>query len=132
MTILRFTIAFALLLVLSLSSRAQSSGPVPSDFNGDGIPDIVWHNRSTGSTSVWFMDGGTGILGTAGFPDWDTGDVNWWISAVADFNGDGKPDLLWRNYGNGRNVVWLLDGTTLVSVLELPPVQDVTWSLCGS
>jgi hypothetical protein len=99
---------------------------VPSDFNGDGIPDIVWHNRDTGSSGIWFMDRGTRILGSAGLPGWADGDVNWWIAGVADFNGDGKPDLLWRNYGNGRNAVWLLDGTTVISVLELPALPDVT------
>jgi hypothetical protein len=29
-----------------------------------------------------------------------------------DFDGDGKPDLFWRNYGTGRNVLWFMDGTS--------------------
>jgi hypothetical protein len=130
--------SFVLLACVAVLPLAQhlaaqpSTAPAPSDFNGDGIPDIVWHNRNTGNTGVWFMDGGGGVLGSAGLPGWSDGDINWWIAGVADFNGDGKPDLLWRNYGNGRNAVWLMDGTTVVSVVELPPHQDTSWSLCGA
>jgi hypothetical protein len=39
-------------------------------------------------------------------PDWGDGDINWWITGVDDFNGDGKADLLWRNYSTGRNAIW--------------------------
>jgi hypothetical protein len=120
-------------LPLAQHLAAQSStAPAPSDFNGDGIPDIVWHNRNTGDTGVWFMDSGGRILGSAGLPGWSDGDINWWIAGVADFNRDGKPDLFWRNYGNGRNAVWLLDGTTVLSVIDLPPQPDTDWSLCGA
>jgi hypothetical protein len=28
-----------------------------TDFNDDGRPDFLWHNRTTGLFSVWFMDG---------------------------------------------------------------------------
>jgi hypothetical protein len=28
-----------------------------NDFSRDGIPDILWHNGSTGETQIWFMDG---------------------------------------------------------------------------
>jgi hypothetical protein len=39
-------------------------------------------------------------------------DLNWQIQGTADFTGDGKTDLLWRNYATGENVVWALDGAT--------------------
>jgi hypothetical protein len=38
---------------------------------------IVWHNRTTGANGVWFMDGGTGVLGSAGLPNRADGDANW-------------------------------------------------------
>ena len=95
--------SFALLACVAVLPLAQhlaaqsSTAPAPSDFNGDGIPDIVWHNRNTGNTAVWLIDSGGRILGSAGLPGWSDGDINWWIAGVADFNQDGKPDLLWRN-----------------------------------
>ena len=29
-------------------------------------------------------------------------------------NGDGKPDILWRNASTGENYVWYLDGVTVL------------------
>ena len=78
------------------------------------------------------MDGGTGILGTAGLPTWPDGDVYWRIVSLIDFNGDGKPDIILRNYRTGDNAVMLMDGTTLTSSLELPAVTDLNWQLCGA
>ena len=127
-----FTIAFTLLLALPLCSLAQSPTPVPFDFNGDGHPDIVWRNFSTGSTVVWLMDGGTGVLGTASLPTWPDGDLHWRIASLIDFDGDGRPDIIWRNTQTGRNAVMLMNGTTLISTVELPAVPDLNWYLCGA
>ena len=33
---------------------------------------------------------------------------DWTLAGIADYNRDGKPDLLWRNI-NGANGVWLMD-----------------------
>ena len=32
---------------------------------------------------------------------------------AADFNGDGKSDILWQN-DNGTPAIWTMDGTTLI------------------
>ncbi len=37
-------------------------------------------------------------------------------------NGDGKTDLIWRNYGTGENVAWLMDGASITSGSNLPLV----------
>ena len=29
---------------------------------------------------------------------------------AADFDSDGKPDIVWRNSTTGQNVVWYMDG----------------------
>src|SRR5437773_7624943 len=33
--------------------------------------------------------------------------------ARADFNGDGRADILWRNSSTGENYLWLMNGTTI-------------------
>ena len=38
----------------------------------------------------------------------------WQVAGVADFNGDGKSDILWR-HTSGAVAEWNMDGTTLVS-----------------
>ena len=65
------------------------------DINGDGRDDILWRHTD-GTISNW--------LGTAngGFtPNNANGAVNvpnaWAVVGLADFNGDGRDDILWRN-----------------------------------
>ena len=48
---------------------------------------------------------------------------------AADVNGDSHPDLIWRNATTGENVVWFLNGTTLLSQASLPTVADTSWVL---
>ena len=42
------------------------------------------------------------------------------IVGVGDFNGDTKPDVLWRHTSTGANAVWLMDGVTLLGIVDLP------------
>jgi len=37
------------------------------------------------------------------------------IVGVGDFDGDSKSDVLWRNTSDGDTVIWLMNGTTLLS-----------------
>jgi len=84
-----------------------------ADFNGDGVPDLVWQNDNTRQVTVWYM-GGTGgavfqsynYLSVAGVPGWH-------IAAVADFNGDGVPDLVWQNDTTRQVLVWYMGGAAV-------------------
>jgi hypothetical protein len=44
-----------------------------------------------------------------------------------DFNGDGRTDLLWRNYSTGENIIWLMNGTSYGSGQPLPRVGGSSW-----
>ncbi len=67
-----------------------------ADFDRDGSTDILWRNNLTGQLVVWFMDGAS-VINTAFLSPSAVSDLKWKIVAVADFNLDGYPDLLWRN-----------------------------------
>jgi hypothetical protein len=79
------------------------------DFNGDGNPDLLFQNQSTGLLDVWFFTGtkatGTGTLSPSKLPS------GFSLAAVADFNGDGRPDLLLVS-GVGQLQLWLMNGTS--------------------
>jgi hypothetical protein len=50
----------------------------------------------------------------------------------ADFNGDGLTDILWRDYSNGRNYIWFMDGLKRIGSVELPAVSDLNWRIVGT
>ena len=99
-----------------------------ADVNGDGHADLFWRNTTTGANVVWYLSGpSASILSQAALAQ--VADVTWQIAAAADVNGDGHPDLIWRNTTTGENVVWFLNGTTFLSQASVPSVPDVAWVL---
>jgi uncharacterized repeat protein (TIGR01451 family) len=87
---------------------SDSGNPYSSDLNADGISEVLlasWHN---GSTHVF--DGGRIQWGQGG-PSWSTGNATLLPTlgvlgiAVADLNGDGRPEVIFANYYNGSSYV---------------------------
>jgi M6 family metalloprotease-like protein len=89
------------------------------DLDGDGQPDIVWQNQTNGQLYVWFMNGVT--RARAGYLTPSSVSGSWLLAKVADFNGDGKVDILWHNQASGQLYVWFMDGATQVSGAYLSP-----------
>ena len=79
------------------------------DFDGDGRSDVLWHNSVTGDLYVWFMNA-TVVTGASFLNPSGLADTRWQIEAVADFDGDRSPDLLWRHLDTGALYVWLMNG----------------------
>ncbi|MBD2777307.1 FG-GAP repeat domain-containing protein [Iningainema tapete] len=81
------------------------------DFNGDGKTDVFWRNKETFENATWIMDG-TNATGSF-LPRLDTTPEleRFWTAGVADFNGDGKTDIFWRNEETGVNAAWIMNGT---------------------
>jgi len=103
-----------------------------ADFNCDGKTDILWRNETTGATVVWYMDGTT-YLSYAHLTREDVIGSTWKIVGLGDFNGDSKPDILWRNETTGATVVWYMNGVTYLSYAHLTR-EDVigsTWKIVG-
>jgi len=103
------------------------------DFNGDGHTDLLWHHDTRGYLTVWFMAGDTLLAGQNLTPD-QVGDTEWRVAAVADFNQDGSPDIVWQHRTQGRLGVWLMRGTTLLEGRALAPDQiaDGDWRIVGA
>jgi hypothetical protein len=107
------------------------------DLDDDGRPDIVWRNASTGEDCVWYMNG-TNVTGGAAFDQ--VADIHWLLFDVgdivsqpggADFNNDGKPDILWRNTSSGENYIWYMNGAAVTAGGVLPTVADQNWKIVG-
>jgi hypothetical protein len=101
-----------------------------ADFNGDGHPDILWQDPVSGSTQVWYMGGlqGNQFLSAANI----TGPNAWHVVAIADFNLDGHPDLVWEDPVSGASQVWFMtgtQGTTLQGIATLSGPNP--WRIAG-
>ena len=98
------------LAVLPNSSRFFST-TAPTDFNPNGISDILWQ-ASNGTPALWLMDGTTAVS-TGAIGSFNPG-PGWQVKDSGDFNGDGKSDILWQGT-DGTPAIWLMDGTNVVS-----------------
>ena len=107
------TVSFAKPAILKFSSGAIPFWVAVADFNGDGKPDlaVAMHGLSSKAVSVLLNMTPIGSPTPAFAPAQSfrtRGDNN--SVAVADFNGDGKPDLVVTNY-DSHNVQVLLNTT---------------------
>jgi len=99
------------------------------DFNGDGKADLLVRFL-TGTTQQWVLYN----LNGAGAPSANAV-LNvavqslWQFAADADFNADGKADLLLRNNNNGQWYIYLLNNTTILSGATPGMVSNQLWSL---
>ena len=102
-----------------------------ADFNRDGYADLIWQDPVTGMSQVWFMGGAQGrrFTGAAAL----SGPNAWRIVGAADFNGDGRPDLIWQDPESGRSQVWFLGGPQGVMLTGSTPLSNAnTWRIVGA
>ena len=122
---------------LSITDKAPISVPLSSswqcvavgDVSGDGRGDIVLRHASTGEVRAWLMEGFTKIVeGSVGSAP---GRV---CEAIADFDGDGIQDLLWRTTG-GTVSVWLMNGVETLAQQNVTNVAGAvaqSWIVAGA
>jgi len=103
------------------------------DFNGDGNPDLLWQHQVDGGLVIWFMNGTT-MTSAKWLTPSSVADQDWRVAAVADFNKDGKADLIWRHKTNGWLVVWMMNGAAMQTAEWVTPngVTDPQWKLVAA
>jgi hypothetical protein len=119
-----------------------------ADFDGNGVPDLIWQNDTTRQVTVNYYGG----KGGSGYQGWaylsSMGDPGWTVAGAGDFDGNGVPDLVWQNdntrevtihyYGGARGAIelksaWLdrtgKPGWTVVAVTDYDGngVPDLVW-----
>jgi hypothetical protein len=95
------------------------------DYNKDNWSDLLLQ-QTDGSLGAWFLNGTTFSSAVLLSPS-NVGDTAYRVAATADFNGDGKIDILFQ-HTDGTLAVWLMDGTKLISAAFISPANPgSTW-----
>jgi uncharacterized delta-60 repeat protein len=103
-----------------------------ADLNADGKPDLVLSNPASRSLAVWYLNGpalaSSAHITQAGAAK--TLPAGWEIAGAADFNQDGKRDLVLYNPSTLATTVWYLNGTAITSQMAGPTIA-AGWTLTG-
>jgi hypothetical protein len=100
-----------------------------ADMSGDGQPDLLFRNMASGLAFVWntqFSGGVTSLAGSA--PPLFSIDPAWEVVQLADWNGDGTPDLVFRNASSGLVFVWYTAGGVLAGsdfIIQIDPSWEI-------
>ena len=70
--------------------------------------------------AIWTMDGMNLTGAGDGRPN---PGPSWHVKDAADFNGDGKADILWQN-DSGQAAIWTMDGMNLTGAATVGPTPD--------
>lgn len=98
-----------------------------------GRTTIYWNNRSTGQPVAWHL-AVSGILKSFTPMSASNPSTAWVMEAVADIDGDGVLDLIWRNTQTGRVVIWFLDpdGWLRSAQQVLDANLSTAWRIAGA
>jgi len=83
------------------------------DFNDDGIADILWRDASD-VMRIWLMNGQSVTTSSAVINANAIG-ATFSVIGIADINGDGKADVLFRNSATDLVHAWIMNGVTRTS-----------------
>jgi hypothetical protein len=112
--------------------------PLLGDFNGDGKTDILWDaentsGQTTGTRVLWLGNGDGTFVASTNVAGQD-GQLSGYVPYFADFNGDGKTDILWdqepsgHSYSSGHRVLWISKGDGTFNVITNVAGKDGQFS----
>ncbi|MBW0001941.1 MAG: VCBS repeat-containing protein [Hyphomicrobiales bacterium] len=114
-----------------------ASPPPPPPPPPAASTDVQWQNSANGLLAVWSMNGPQ--LAATNYVTFEGSQAApgpvWSVAGLADFNGDGTNDFLWRNQ-NGSIVDWTMNGSQIAALQTVsfngsPVSPGSNWSVAG-
>jgi hypothetical protein len=103
------------------------------DFSGSGKRNqLVWRHALNGQVYLQTVDFSRGAFAVGGATIYSEPNAAWKIVAAADFNGDRKTDLLWRNDATGQVYMMLMNGTAIAAQAPVWNEPDLAWKIAAS
>jgi hypothetical protein len=114
----------------SLSSN-QTANFTASTSVFPGQTEVIWQDPISGFSQFWYLGGeqGTSLEGAATITTHNI----WRIAALADFNGDGYPDIVWQDTVSGASQIWFMTGSQGTTLLEAATLSGPNpWLIVGA
>ena len=111
--------------LVTLRGSNCHSPATESDFNGDGIADLLWHNDGTGESEIWLSADSTAIRAVT-----RVNSADWRIVATGDFDGDDRADIVWHNQLTGAGTIW--KSGNYATQQGLTRITDPAWAIVGT
>jgi hypothetical protein len=103
------------------------------DFAGSGARDqVLWRNSATGQVYLMTLGYSGGAFTQSGTMIYQQPDTAWKIVGAADFDGDGKDDILWRNDSTGQVFMMLMNGGAIVSQGVVYTEPNPAWQIIAN
>jgi uncharacterized delta-60 repeat protein len=100
------------------------------DFAASGKTNqLLWRHGSTGQVFLMTVTVTAGTFGQTGQMVYTEPNLAWKIVAAADFNGDGRSDILWRNDSDGRIYIMLMNGPNIVTQGLMYSEPNLDWKI---
>ena len=107
---------------ITLGTPAQASWTFAGVGKVDSRPGAIFWRDAAGNVILWRLQYETSILSTTLSPGTF---ADWQIAAIADFDGDGFSDILWRSPDGTQTAIWLMNGATHTNVSVSAAATDV-------
>jgi hypothetical protein len=102
------------------------------DFRSDGRPTLVFQDSVDNRVVFWYTGGANNATITGGDYVNQTPAAGWKVVGIADFNRDGRSDLLLQNQTTGQLAIWFMKGPIYQSGVRIPSTPGAGLQVVGT